>query len=537
MGNGDTVKEPRNKTIREWVRAIGTFTAGLGILIGLLTLWFTKEKEASDRLLNIINLLDNKNCKMVRAGAASTIGVYLGDYKEYQDRAFWVMANNLASEDDPLVRDNILNILKGATANAIEPLACMNRFLVAEEMRRLSFFLFSIDLAFLSHLNEGDISKELRQEFVKNNVRLSENTSVLIAEKGSRWLINNKDDGKKYTIRKEEDKLDIYGKDELADMGGLNSGTEFANLLLNNKLRDITVALAAVLEKESYPKEGKRYLQNTIISNFDSPTKIHLDDTNFEHGDLSCVRMKGVSLKQANLKHADFEKAFLWSVDLKRADLQRSNLEFANFYEVDLTDAIMCGANLFSATLESSILKGADLASQLIFAIDAMEYQIDIDKGTISKELQQEFENNGIKLADNARLEVKKEGSEYFVTGIIEDYRMKCRISKEQGKLNVYSDTILDFANLQENDLTGTLLTNASLQGAALSHANMERADLKGADLFEADLTNANLADANLEGANLERAILKGSNIKQARNWQKAIFDDDIRQELMSRQN
>ena len=91
MGN-NTTKEPKNKAFREWIRSIGTFIGGLGILIGLINFLFTKEKEASDRLLNIIKLLDSKNCKMVRSGAASTIGVYLEDYKEVADQedAEWI---------------------------------------------------------------------------------------------------------------------------------------------------------------------------------------------------------------------------------------------------------------------------------------------------------------------------------------------------------------------------------------------------------------------------------------------------------------
>ena len=536
MGNGD--QESPNKTVREWIKALGTLAAAIGIFTGVGTFLFKKEKEASDRLLHIIALLDSQKCKTVRAGAVSTMGVYLKEYKRYQDRAFWVMASNLATEEDPLVRNNILNILKEAKANAIEPLACMNRFLVAEEMHRLSFFLFSIDLAFRSDLDDGNISKELRQEFEKNDVRLSENASVLIAEKDSRWLISNKDNEQKYTVRKEEDQLSIYRKDdELANLDGLSSGTEFTNLLLNNKLRDITIALSAVLEKGRFPKEGKRYLRNTILSNFDSPAKINLDNTDFEQGDLSCARLKGVSLKQANLKQANLEKAFLWSVDLKRAELKQANLEFATLYKVDLTYAIMCGANLFSATLEDTILKGADLTGTLLFSIDAKKFQSDLDKGTISKGLQQAFENNGILLAVNPRVDIKEKGAEYVIVDIIDDFRKRCRISKEQGKLYIYSDVILDFANLQKVDLTRALLTNASLQGATLTDANMVNATLQGADLFEADLTNANLAGANLEGANFQHAILEGANIKKARNWQNAIFDDKVRQELMSQQD
>lgn len=520
MEQGNQSRGTKNPLWLELLKVFGTLLVGSGIFTAVVTFHFKKEKKASDRLLHIIALLDSKYCQTVRAGAVTTMGVYLEGYKKYQNRAYWVMASNLATEEDPLVRDTILNILKGAKANAIEPLVCVNRFLVAEEMHRLSFFLFGIDLAFRSDLDNGSISKELRQEFEKNDVRLPENAAVLIAEKDSRWLISSKDNEQKYTVRKEEDQLSIYVKDnELANLDGLSSGAEFTHLLLNNNLRDITIALAAVLEKGCFPKEDKRYLQNTILSNFDSPAKINLDNTDFEQGDLSCARLKGVSFKQANLKQANLEKAFLWSVDLKRAKLKQANLEFATLYEVDLTDAIMCGANLFSTMLEDNILKGADLTGTLLFSVDAKKFQSDLDKGTISKGLQQAFENNGILLAVNPRVDIKEKGAEYVIVDIIDDFRKRCRISKEQGKLNIYSDTILDFANLQEVDLSDALLTNASLQGANLIRADMVKASLQGADLFEADLTNANLAGANLEGANFQHAILEGANIKKAKNW------------------
>jgi len=65
----------------------------------------------------------------------------------------------------------------------------------------------------------------------------------------------------------------------------------------------------------------------------------------------------------------------------------------------------------------------------------------------------------------------------------------------------------------------------------------MVNATLQGADLFEADLTNAKLAGANLEGANFQHAILEGANIRKARNWQNAIFDDDIWEKLSSQKD
>ena len=59
----------------------------------------------------------------------------------------------------------------------------------------------------------------------------------------------------------------------------------------------------------------------------------------------------------------------------------------------------------------------------------------------------------------------------------------------------------LEFANLQDADLTNANLQDAYLIGANLAHANLE-----GANLFNANLDGANLAHAKLEGADLSGA-------------------------------
>ena len=533
MGNSNPPKETINKTVREWVRALGTWAAAISIFIGFLTFYFKKEKEASDRLLHIITLLDSKNSRMVRAGAVSTMGVYLGDYKKYQDRALWVMATNLATEDDPLVRDTILNILKGAEANAIEPLACMNRFLLKEETRWQSSFLFDVDLVFQIDLDSGCISEELRKEFDKDKKSLSKNITVSIAEKDSKWLITDKANKKIYSIRKDEYCLGIYENDNVtAEVLSSRTQVDFSNPEYyfslpehNDNLFDTIKALVAVLkngkEKAPFLKESKQYLQETILSNFDSPSKINLDNVDFEQGDFRYARLKGISLRQANLKQADLSNAVLLRIDLARAHLH--------------------GANLDSALLIDTILEGAHLCGALLFSVDST-FQGDLDKGTIPKGLQQEFEDNEIQLANNATLLIQEKGTKYLILSNGKKYR----ISKEQEKLNIYTDAILENATLESADLRGAYLTNANLVGAILTGANMVKATLQEADLFEADLTDANLAGANLKGAILESANLAGANfqganlegvnIRKARNWQKAIFDDDVRQKLSNQQ-
>jgi len=503
MGNGD--QESPNKTVREWIKALGTLAAAIGIFTGVGTLLFKKEKEASDRLLHIIALLDTKNCQTVRAGASTTMGVYLDDYKQYQDRAYWVMANNLATEDDPLVRYNILNILKGAEANAIEPLACMNRYLLKEETRWQSSFLFNVDLVFQIDLDSGCISEELRKEFDKDKKNsLSENITVSIAEKDSKWLITDRGNKKIYSIRKDEYSLGIYENDNVTADKSLsrtqvdlsNPDDYFSLPEYNIKLFDTIEALVAVLEKKGFPKDEKLQLEKIILYNIESSSKINLD--------------------KANLKQASLMEAHLKDVSLKEAILTQADLHYAVLNNVDLTDANMTGANLETALLVGTILEGAHLSGAFLFSVDSKKFQSDLDKGTIPKGLQQEFEKKGIQLAVNARVEIKKKGAEYLIIGVIEDFSKKYRISKEQEKLNIYTDAILENAILESAKLRGAYLTNANLVGANLTDANMVKATLQGADLFEAVLTNANLAGADLFEAVLKYANLAGADLFEA---------------------
>ncbi len=102
-------------------------------------------------------------------------------------------------------------------------------------------------------------------------------------------------------------------------------------------------------------------------------------------------------------------------------------------------------------------------------------------------------------------------------------------------------------ANLKKAKLNDTVLfcvdlTGAFLQGAELSPVRSVQVELMGANLTKAILTDAFLEGAKMEGATLKGADLRGANligatfdpkaIKEAKDWEKAIFDDSQRQKL-----
>jgi len=124
-------------------------------------------------------------------------------------------------------------------------------------------------------------------------------------------------------------------------------------------------------------------------------------------------------------------------------------------------------------------------------------------------------------------------------------------------------DGLFDSALPKGSDFKGANFGGSNLKGAFLLHADLRYADLYNADLINADLSSANLRHAFLKGADASGAVLsqtdcrlavlKGSNlkgtyiygadlrsargitpdqIKQAKDWQKAHYRNDFRQQL-----
>lgn len=77
-------------------------------------------------------------------------------------------------------------------------------------------------------------------------------------------------------------------------------------------------------------------------------------------------------------------------------------------------------------------------ANLLLFNI-GLEFQGDLDDGSISDELRQEFGNNGVSLAQNVMISIEKEGSEWLITD--EDGNKQYTVRKEESELNIYGNS------------------------------------------------------------------------------------------------
>jgi hypothetical protein len=108
---------------------------------------------------------------------------------------------------------------------------------------------------------------------------------------------------------------------------------------------------------------------------------------------------------------------------------------------------------------------------------------------------------------------------------------------REQRIINLKKVNLLDTdleqaqlpqADLSHSDLTNVVLTNANLKGAFLRGTYLRGASLRGVNLIgaqlqKADLFTAVLKDADLSGADLTGANFTPEQIRQARNWDRAI--------------
>ena len=82
--------------------------------------------------------------------------------------------------------------------------------------------LFSTELDFQDQLDDEKISTDLRREFENKGITLSQNVDVSIEKEGAHWLIADDDNQQEYSVRKEDDALEIYGPPYQSEEGAEN---------------------------------------------------------------------------------------------------------------------------------------------------------------------------------------------------------------------------------------------------------------------------------------------------------------------------
>lgn len=101
-----------------------------------------------------------------------------------------------------------------------------------------------------------------------------------------------------------------------------------------------------------------------------------------------------------------------------------------------------------------------------------------------------------------------------------------------------FSSAYLSRVNFRGADLRDANFSRANLRGSDLRGGDLEATDLSDANLSSANFKGANLCSANLSGADLKAAYLSGvedltpEQVKQAKNWEKAEYHEELRAKL-----
>jgi uncharacterized protein YjbI with pentapeptide repeats len=179
------------------------------------------------------------------------------------------------------------------------------------------------------------------------------------------------------------------------------------------------------------------------------------------------IDLSFTNLCESNLVGAHLDRVKLNNSSLIKADLRAANLHLANLSHANLNDANLTQAQLDRANLIQANLNHANLSA-------ANLNEANLNKSDLS----------------DATLD----------------------------------GAILTNASLGNTNLTNAILIGANLRGATLSKANLTKADLSGADLSGVNLTGANLNKADFRKVKNLQVI----QIKQAQNWELAIYDREI---------
>ena len=167
-------------------------------------------EESVDALIVAFNRGD-ASIKDIAASALGNIG---------GNKARNTLINALETIDNPTIKLTVADaVAKVGRSASIEALRHQREGLpegsgLRTFLDELQVLLFNIELKYQTHLNSENISAELRQEFKKNKIPLSQNVILSIQKKDSEWWIDDKDNKRTYIVRKEarkeEGKLNIY---------------------------------------------------------------------------------------------------------------------------------------------------------------------------------------------------------------------------------------------------------------------------------------------------------------------------------------
>jgi uncharacterized protein YjbI with pentapeptide repeats len=205
------------------------------------------------------------------------------------------------------------------------------------------------------------------------------------------------------------------------------------------------------------------------------------------HADFQDANLSFAELQGADLRGALFQKTTLLGANLDRAHLLQSRFENAVFSEypcgdnnrsmrltasfnyADLTMATfaepaqVCKASFFGASLDNTVLSGADLSDSNLTKVTAQKTVI-LERAVLTR--------------------------------------------------TVLEQAVMPAANLHEAYLKDTHLMNAQLTQANLTHAYLIHTDLRYSNLTNADFTGAVIDCPHAEGADFTNAVITADQLR-----------------------
>jgi len=298
--------------------------------------------------------------------------------------------------------------------------------------------VFSIDDPNIqSDLDNDSISRGLRQEFGKNGILLSNNATVMIDEKGSEWLIADK---QIYVIRKDGDKLDVYDPPDLDSVYiGTQSGI-FREYPWNST--DDPLHFSLELEFQSDLNSGK--FSEELRQEFEN-SKIRLSPNVI------------VSTKEKGNEWLIIDKGKEQIYSVKK---ERGKLNIYSGYDPRTrpwyTRSVDKGEVVWT--------KYANWTEEgLLFSI-GLEYESHLHSNVVSDGLWQEFRGKSIPLSKNATVSTEKDCTWQIID---ENNNKHYAIIKEEGELNVYNMDILTCSKSvrdSEGKLVGVIGADITLE-------------------------------------------------------------------------
>lgn len=271
-----------------------------------------------------------------------------------------------------------------------------------------------------------------------------------------------------------------------------------------------------------------------------------LSNAPFQKLDLSGVDFAGAILTGASLAQANIESSCFDGAILVRADITNARADGASFRDADVSELIAVRAALRNCVIDGAMgsdvvlrqanLYGASLVGAELERCDltgAVLWSATLDGADLVDSKLDGADLTGSSLVDASLEGVHAHGA------VFERCKMADLRASDGADFTRASFVLADApraqlqgANLAEASFAGASLEDADLEAARAPRANFVRASLRRARLDRADLFDARLMQADLFEATLEETVLqcadaRGAHLFSAHLW-RARTDDAL---------